>query len=98
MSNLRSSIYVGVIYVIRDSFSPLLRDNTIRCQPQYVQPAIAHQAKVRRAGYSYPRVEERRVFDTVALVSLRATFEHIGNICNVILELRFLQEDFYSVK
>jgi hypothetical protein len=56
--------------------APFLGHNTVQRQAQYVHPSISNKAKVGRCRDGNAGVEEWRVFDTVAVVALRAVFEH----------------------
>jgi hypothetical protein len=57
---------------------PFLRNDAGLGQPQHVHAPVADEPKVGRRRDGDARVEEGRVLDAVAVVALRAVFEHGG--------------------
>lgn len=62
---------------LKQWLSPFLGNDALGGQAQYMKAAITHQAEVRGRGYSDARIEERGVFDSVAIEALSAVFEHL---------------------
>ena len=56
--------------------SPSYRLNAMRRQFQYIKPAISDQAKVGRRCYDDLIVEERGIFNSIALESFGIELEH----------------------
>lgn len=67
---------VGPSFLEEGGNLPFLRYDAVGSESEDVQSAISDKAKVGGSGYGYARVEERGVFDVVAIESLGSEFKH----------------------